>query len=196
MQFCQCIKDALFIPEFSTIYPKINPSEIAILFAKCQHIIHPEFGLFELQNPIDWQDVLEIPLPQNCVITEPQITAFRPQTIHKIEIKALPPEELLKIWRRTHFLRRKLLQKSHSIGKKDKIPTFKIGFWTSETGDGGKQTEKANWFTKLAYMLGKLIPTGGKLFEKFENDFEDLEKRNRSEMENCCNCLKATPKKL
>ena len=38
----RCINEKLFIPEFSTLYPKINPSEIAILFAKCQHIIHPE----------------------------------------------------------------------------------------------------------------------------------------------------------
>ena len=194
VQFCQCIKDALFIPEFSTIYPKINPSEIAILFAKCQHIIHPEFGLFELQNPIDWQDVLEIPLPQNCVITEPQITAFRPQTIHKIEIKALPPEELLKNMEENTFPKKEtFIEKPLNWKEKIKYQLLKSVFWTSETGDGGKQTEKANWFTKLAYMLGKLLPTGGKLFEKFENDFEDLEKRNRSEMEKLLQLFKSNP---
>ena len=31
-------------------------------------------------------------------------------------------------------------------------------------------------------MLGKLIPTGGKLFEKFENDFEDFETESEDEL--------------
>ena len=192
VQFCQCINEKLFIPEFSTLYPKINPSEIAILFAKCQHIIHPEFGLFELENPIVWQDVLEIPLPQNCVITEPHITAFRPQTIHKIEIKALPPEELLKNMEENKFPNKETFkEKPLNWKEKIKFQLLKSVFKTSETA--AKETENANWFTTIASMLGKLLPSSGKLFEKFENDFEDLEKRNRSEMEKLMQLFKSNP---
>lgn len=193
VQFCQCIEGALFIPEFSTLYPKINPSEIAILFAKCKHIIHPEFGLFELENPIDWQDVLEIPSPQNYLFTEPQITAFRPQTIHKIEIKALPPDELLKNMEENTFPKKESFkEKPLNLNEKIKYQLLKSVFKTSNK-DGAIQTEKANWFSTLATRLGQLFPSSVKLFEKFESDFEDLENRNRSEMEKLMQLFKNNP---
>ena len=46
-------------------------------------------------------------------------------------------------------------------------------FSTSESGDGANQIEKANWFTNMASMLRQLLPSGDKLFEKFENETED-----------------------
>jgi tetratricopeptide (TPR) repeat protein len=194
IQFCQCINETLFIPEYSTLYPKINPSEIAIHFAKNRHIFHPEFGLFELENPIDWQDVLEIPLLQNYMITEPHITAFRPQSIHKIEIKALPPEELLKNMEESMFPKKETFNdKPLNWKEKIKYQLLKTVFKTSETRDGAKQTEKTNWVTTMALMLSQFIPTDGKLFEKFENEFEDLEKRNRSEMEKLMQLFKSNP---
>ncbi|HLO53110.1 MAG TPA: hypothetical protein VK169_02420 [Saprospiraceae bacterium] len=194
VQFCQCIQDILFIPEFSTLYPKINPSELAILFAKCPHIFHPEFGLFELENPINWQDVLEIPSPQNCLITEPRVAAFRPQAIHKIEIKALPPEELLKNMEENTFPKKEtFIEKPLNWKEKIKYQLLKSVFSTSESGDGANQIEKANWFTNMASMLSQLLPSGDKLFEKFENEFENLEKRNRSEMEKLMQMFKSNP---
>lgn len=192
VQFCQCIEGALFIPEFSTLYPKINPSEIAVLFSKCQHIIHPEFGLFELENPIDWEDLLEIPSPQNCVITEPQITAFYPQTIHKIEIKALPPDELLKSMEENTFPKKETF-KEEPLNWKEKIKYQLLKSVFSSSKDEAKQTEKANWFTSITTRLTKLFPSSVKLFEKIENDFEDLEKRNRSEMEKLMQLFKNNP---
>ena len=195
IQFCQCIEETLFIPEFSTLYPKINHSEIAILFAKCQHIFHPEFGLFELESPIDWQVVLKIPLPQRCAITEPHSTAFRPQTIHKIEIKALPPEELLKNIEE-HISSEKETEMDKPLNWKEKIiyKLLQTAFKNSETES--KQIEKAGWITKLDSMISKVFPNSEKLhekLEKFENDFEELERRNRSEMEKLMNMFKDNP---
>lgn len=194
IQYCQCIKDRLFIPEFSILYPKINPSEIAILFAKCQHIFHPEFGLFELENPIDWLAILEISMPQNYVISEPHITAFRPQVVQKIEIKALPPEELLKNMEESTFPKKEtFIDKPLDWKEKIKYRLLKSVFKSSETGAGAKQPEKANWVTTMSLILGKLLPSIGKLFEKVENDFEDLQKRNRSEMEKLMQLFKSDP---
>jgi MoxR-vWA-beta-propeller ternary system domain bpX3 len=96
IQFCQSIQNKLFIPEYSDISPKLKSTEIDKLFSKNQHILHPEFGLFELEHPINWEELLEIGIATDYKITTPTVTPFYPQTIRKIEVKALPPEELLK----------------------------------------------------------------------------------------------------
>lgn len=184
VQYCQCIDDRLFIPELSILFPKLNPSEIAILFAKCQHIFHPEFGLFELENPIDWLAFLEIPVPQNYVISEPHITAFRPQIVQKIELKALPPEIQLQNLEENSFpMKESFIEKPLNWQEKIKYRLLKSVFISSETGAGVKQPKKSNWFTTMVLNLANILPSGGKLFERLENDFEDLQKRNLSEME-------------
>lgn len=194
VQFCQSIKDALFIPELSTLYPKISPSEIAILFSRCPHIFHPEFGLFELENPIVWQDVLEIPLEQSCVMTAPQIAAFQPQIIRKIEIKALPPEDILKNLEENTFPKKETFgDKPLSWIEKIKFQLLKSVFKTSETSEGVKKTEKSNWLSAMALLLDKILPNSKKLLKKFEIDFEDLEKRNHSELEKLMQLFKNNP---
>jgi hypothetical protein len=194
VQFCQSINDTLFIPEFSTLYPKISPSEIANLFSKCPHIFHPEFGLFELENPINWQDVLEIPLEENCVITAPHIAAFQPQIIRKIEIKALPPEDILKNMEENTFPKKETFaDKPLNWKEKIKFQLLKSFFKTTETRDGERKTEKSNWFTAIALLLDKILPNSGKLLEQIENDFNDLEKRNQSEIEKLMQLFKNNP---
>jgi tetratricopeptide (TPR) repeat protein len=194
LQFCQSIQDKLFIPENAAIHPKLNTSEIDSLFAKNPHVFHPEFGLFQLETPIDWQEVLELPEPKAVEITEPTSAAFYPQYIQKIEIKPLPPEELLKEMEQNIFPQKESFEdKPLTFQEKIKYNLLKKLFSLSKKTSGGYKVERNNWLDKIASMAASLFPNADKMLENLEKNLEDYEKRNSSEVEKLMDLFKNNP---
>ncbi|WP_419868665.1 APC family permease [Chryseobacterium sp. CT-SW4] len=54
----QCVENKMFIPENTVYYPKMNPGEWQNIDAELM-IMHPDFGLVKLSEPIDWGALLE-----------------------------------------------------------------------------------------------------------------------------------------
>lgn len=57
----QCAYDKLFIPENAALYPQLTAADIALL-KPAWIIAHPDFGFADLDEPVDWLEVLsEVP---------------------------------------------------------------------------------------------------------------------------------------
>jgi hypothetical protein len=193
IQNCQSLQGRLYLPEFSILHPKIHALEIEHLFSKNPHIFHPEFGLFELQTPLDWSEVLEIPLAGSNEIIAPCRTPEYPSTILKIEVKAIPPEELLKNLEQK-VVPKKRSFKDEALNGKEKIRynLLKSIFKPSKENKG-KGIRIKDWFKPVAYGMRSFLPKGKEQLQNMAQDFEDLEKRNESEMNKLLNMLKNNP---
>lgn len=193
IQNCQSLQGRLFIPEFSILHPKLHALEIEQLFLRNPHIFHPEFGLFELETPLDWSEVLEIPLAGSNEIIAPYRTPEYPSTILKIEVKAIPPEELLK------DLEQKVVPENRSLKEdalnwKEKLKyNFLKPLFTSSENSKGKPTGVKSWLKPIANAMKSFFPKGHKKLETLTQDFQDLEKRNQSEMNKLLNLFKNNP---
>lgn len=194
VQFCQSIQNKLFIPEYSVLSPKLNCAEIDKLFAKNPHIFHPEFGLFELENPIVWEELLEMNKASSFRITTPAIKSFCPQYIRKIEVKALSPDEMLKSVEDKIFPKKESFEDEPlNWTEKIKYNLLKLLYKTTKAENGDSQIETASWLQNLESFLKRTLPNSKKVIGELESDFRDLEKRNSSEMEKLMNLFKKNP---
>ena len=91
----QNIENKLFIPSNSKITPSIAAEEWHQLFAECPHFLHPEIGLVELSQAIDWSDILGTVKRVAIKITEPSKPVFIPNSIKSIRVE-VDEEALLK----------------------------------------------------------------------------------------------------
>lgn len=194
IEYCQEIHNKLFIPEFSTIFPQINPTELTQFFKHHPHVYHPEFGLFELESPIDWESLLEVPIQQGYEITAPVPAPFIPKTIQKIEIKPLPAEKSIKEMEEKMFPKKETLKdKPLSPIEKVKLKLLNRAFEKSKDKSKDAKIEKRSWLKKMLPYLGGDDSKLTNYVEKKEQDFEDLERRNSSEMEKLMDLFKNNP---
>jgi hypothetical protein len=68
--YCQLVYGRLYIPERAVVYPTLSSAETEKLFAG-KHIFHPEFGLVELEEPVNWSAVIQIPEETPRIIKRP-----------------------------------------------------------------------------------------------------------------------------
>ncbi|MGB8191502.1 MAG: hypothetical protein WCF67_06260, partial [Chitinophagaceae bacterium] len=57
--WCQCVGNVLFIPEKAVLYPRLSAAEVEKIFGAKQHLFHPECGLVELGQAMDWKQLVE-----------------------------------------------------------------------------------------------------------------------------------------
>jgi tetratricopeptide (TPR) repeat protein len=92
--FCQLAVNKLFIPENTLITPELTEEEWHSLFSEEYHFLHPEIGLVELKEEVNWTDLPELPLLKEIEITEPSNTVFIPQFITSLRVE-VDPEKIL-----------------------------------------------------------------------------------------------------
>jgi tetratricopeptide (TPR) repeat protein len=192
---CQCLNNCLFIPEYANITPLLSIQEIEKLFAASKYIMHPSFGLVALESKIEWSEFIKIDQPANIKIDKPVDSIFIPKQIKKIEVKALPAEDLLKSMEENVFPTKETFDdKPLNIGEKIKLGLLKALFKPTNLR-GGNNNSSENKITKLPNFLDKLLSKlgGDKLMEKLENNLDELEKRNSSEMEKLMKLFKENP---
>lgn len=193
IQSCQSIQNKLYIPAYSELYPKINAIEIAKLFASNPHVFHPEFGLFELEQPIDWHTLLTLPNSDNTSITKPKETPFYPKTIHRIQIKALPVEDAIKKMEQDLFPKQEPFKdKPLSLPEKIKYLVLKPLYHPTKQ-DSNETPIKKKWLSQIESQLAKFLPKSRLFLDNLTNDFENLERRNRSELDKLMKLLKDNP---
>jgi MoxR-vWA-beta-propeller ternary system domain bpX3 len=86
--FMQCLNHKLFIPENTVVFPELSAAEWAKLFPGAVYIMHPDTGLAELTEEIDWSLLLELPQLAPAAITVPSKGVYIPQAIRSISIEA------------------------------------------------------------------------------------------------------------
>jgi len=193
--FCQSIQNTLFIPEHSLLFPKINSWELDTLFPKNAFILHPEFGLFELEEAISWSSLLALPNFNSLEIIEPTDVSFIPDKINKIELISLSPDETLKNLEENKFPKKESF-KNEALSHREKLkyillkPFFQSGKNQNPIESQDITTSKLN---RLALLLGNFFPNAPQIYKKLNDDFKELDKRNRSEINKLFDLFKNNP---
>ncbi len=191
-ELCQMLNNILFIPEYSTISPKIEDEDAIKLFAAEKHLFHPETGLVPLGSPIDWPNLILDIIENEVEVIEPIPSIFIPKQIIGYHIQPLPKEELLKELEEPLKLER-FNDKPLSPAEKAKLKMYKaiLGKEGNSSGTGGGMI--GGFFGALANGLGKMIPGLDSMTEEMHRDLEDLERRNRNELEKLLDLMKDNP---
>ncbi|MBF7090776.1 hypothetical protein IUY40_04370 [Flavobacterium sp. ALJ2] len=85
--FYQLAACKLFIPENTLITPELTEGEWHNLFSEEYHFLHPEIGLVELKEEVNWTNLLRLPMQKEIEITEPSKTVSIPQFITSMRIE-------------------------------------------------------------------------------------------------------------
>jgi len=191
---CQCVHHLLFIPQYAAIHPVPGAAEASTLLSGKPHFLHPEIGLVVLDTPISWNSLISPPNQLSLNIVTPEAQVFIPQKIRRAEILSLPPEEVLKhLEERAFTPTQKFNDKPLSIAEKIKLGILKTLF-TKSNKEGGKPTQERTGLMKmLEKITGQIFPSSGKWFDNLEQDLEELEKRNRTEMQKLMDLFKQNP---
>lgn len=93
--FVQNIENKLFIPINSKISPSVSEEEWDLLFKDVAHFFHPEIGLFELKEAVNWVEILGTIKRISVKITAPANRVFIPDSIKSLRVE-IDDEALLK----------------------------------------------------------------------------------------------------
>ena len=85
--FCQLAENKLFIPENTAVTPELSSEEWQKIFSEEYHFLHPEIGLVELKDQVNWFDLIQSSQPKKIAITEPSKTVSIPQLITSMRVE-------------------------------------------------------------------------------------------------------------
>ncbi len=86
--YCQIIENKLIIPEYSDYLPRMTSQEFQLLFPNNYFILHPDFGLYELSEKINWKTILSIPQPEIVSIIEPLKSVYIPNQLQSLRVES------------------------------------------------------------------------------------------------------------
>jgi hypothetical protein len=84
--YFQGVDDKLFIPENTIFYPKINPEDWQQIDAVLL-IMHPDFGMVKVKDPIDWISLIQDPEKTSNDVRKPVNGVKIPQTIKSYTVE-------------------------------------------------------------------------------------------------------------
>ncbi|MEO1051306.1 MAG: hypothetical protein AAFX87_11815 [Bacteroidota bacterium] len=192
--YCQMVENRLLIPEYAITYPKLSPLEIKEQFAEHRHILHPEFGLVELAEPINWNKLISLneaqPLPH---LLAPARSVKMPKLIKSFQVEEVTPEEALKHLEENVFPQQSALEdKPLSFLERIKLFFLKGLFRKQkdpDSSDDGSNVSKTTFMQKLDGLSQKLFGKS-KWGEKLQQDFEQLEQRNQKQIDRLMDLFK------
>lgn len=193
-ELCQAVSPRLFIPEKSLMSPAMTDNELQKLFSARTHIIHPEFGLVELSDALDFYELLHHPVERPLEITRPHDGIFIPKGIRSFQVKSIAPENILKNLEEKIFPKHeKMKDDSLTVWEKIKLALYRIIF--SKKNSDEKNTSsvrETSLGSELKTFFSRFFKIGPK-WNQLQQDFEDLEDRNQKEIDKLMNWLKKNP---
>jgi tetratricopeptide (TPR) repeat protein len=186
--YCQLAYGKVFIPEKAELFPKITVGEIDKLFGKSQFILHPDFGFFELNEPLDWSNILKLPQIKAVDLKQPQNGVFIPNRVLSFQVVPTPAEDVLQ------DLEKNVFPKKENFEDKplNPIEKIKLAFYKTILSRNDGKTERTR-FGKMMDKMLKSVGLGNGVAGKMEEDFEELMKRNQSQFEKLMELLKNNP---
>lgn len=195
--FCQSIFNQLYIPDRSVLYPTLSAEEITKLFHGKPHFLHPEIGLVELEEAVNWDGVVQMPEMVSMQVQLPVPTPFIPSQIKTFQVKALTPEEALQSFEGANFPSgQKFKDKPLNPFEKAKLFLYRQLFSKgNKEGEGGdaKATESKPFLSHLEKLRKWLSGKESNWTSKLQEDFEQLEKRNQKHLDRLLDMLKKDP---
>lgn len=194
-ELCQAVTPHFFIAERSVLYPVLSAEEIGQLFPGHKYIYHPDFGLVELEAPLDVGALIMPPAMKSYHMTVPAAATFIPQQVRSAQVIQVSQEETLKEMEEKLFPKTEQLEeKPLNLAEQLKLKIYQSLF-TRQKGSNGKEkpaigkTPQLNFFEKL---LSKIMPAS-LWVDKMQEDYEDLEQRNANAVDRLLEMLMKNP---
>ncbi len=92
--FCQIVENKLIIPEYSDFSPTITSAELQTLFPNNLFLLHPDFGLYELNEKVNFNEIISIPNPEKANIQSPLKSVFIPNQLYSLKVESSIDEAL------------------------------------------------------------------------------------------------------
>lgn len=193
-ELCQQVTDNLYIPERSAVFPMPSAPELEKLFSSGKYIAHPDFGWVELTEEVNLLDIIILSPAKTDSITKPSSSVHIPRTIRSFQIHSLPAEEVLKNLEQQAFPKHKELEdKPLNLWEKMRLRFYKSIF--SETQgqtQGGVNNPSASFTSRLESFFQKVFK-GNDQWNRVQQDFKDLEERNKKNVDRLMDLLKKDP---
>ena len=195
-EYCQLVYGLIFIPEKAIITPALTATETGKLFKETKYFLHPEIGMVELSEAIDWPEIIETPqqIPLNPLM--PIASVNIPSTVKSFQLQSIPPEEAIKLLEQDVFPKReKLKDKPLSVFEKAKLKLYEQIFKSIDASkaDANPENIPPALLKSLVAIGGLVGKKGDDLLQKMQEDFADLEERNKKEIDKLMDMLKDNP---
>lgn len=193
--YCQLVHDRLFIPERAGLYPRLSAEETATLFDDKPHLFHPETGLVELEEPLDWATAIIAPDAEEREVKKPAASPFIPQEVKTFLVKPPAAEDVLRNFEETHFPKQeKFSDKPLTPFEKGKLFLYRQLFTKKESNKGEEASvEKTSLLSRLEHWLPSLFKKESDWANNLQSDYEELERRNQKHLDRLLDLLKNDP---
>ncbi len=199
-ELCQFIAPGLFIPERSIVIPTLTGKQISDFFSADYCIFHPEFGWYEIGEPINWNEYIELPKAHNVNPTKPSNTVFIPKEIRLFRMVPLDVEQVLKKLEKEVTPMRKFLPgKKLNQFEKVRLALYKALIGKRRNSDNaqenadGKSASSSTGEEVSDSFFQKFKMFGEKSLERMMEDFSNLEERNKDQLAKFLDMLKDDP---
>lgn len=188
---CQFVDDVLFIPEKSVLYPKLGEDELKELLWGKLHVLHPEFGLLELEAAFDWKSIISAPKKSILKITKPVETKSQTTKIKSFQVYSVSPEEVLENLEKEDFPQRsKLEDKPLNLMEQARLAFYRKLF-NKDKDD--QEMSKTSLMSMLESARGMFDQNSGEWTDEMRQDYEELERRNKKQIDRLLDMLKDNP---
>jgi len=192
-ELAQKVSQNFYIPEKSIAVPIVTQPDNEKLFAGNIHVYHPDIGFVKLEGEVNFMDLLLVPEETTELVIQPDDPGFVPKTIKSFEVKAPEPKNIIQELEEKAFPKKeKLPDEPLNAVEKAKLAFYKTIF-TSPEGEEGSAELKEGAMSKFASMFASKSSNTGDSMEKMKQDFEELERRNKNEVNKLLDLLKKDP---
>lgn len=192
-ELCQQVFPNLFISPGTRISPDLTIKDRERIFSTGTYLFHPAIGLAELDPAFQIGDLIHLPDPKGLKIQAPLEGEFLPERIKSFQVIPIPPEELIeRMENKVVPPLEKKESKPLSFIEKAKLFLYKHVF-LKQGNRGAQSTEMKTWSRKLFAKLGLFEGPPEKVEDQAIEDYEDLAKRNRDEMDKLLDLLDNKP---
>ena len=179
----------LIVPAKSLVIPELTGYDRERLFREDTYVLHPEFGLFKLTEPLQLSDLLvteEVPplnsaRPADYSVASGEILAFSIASSPQEDIEQALEDEVA---------REKMDNNPLTFAEKMRLKFYESLLSGSGNGTSGNFKLSGDMLKGLA---GKLGISGPDAFAKFMEDFKNLQERNKREVDKLLDMIEKDP---
>lgn len=194
-EYVQELTPNFFIAEKSVLFPKLTSQEISLLFSEAIHVYHPEFGLAELTERFDVS--LYFVGSQQVIyeVKKPVPPVKIPNTIHRFYVKEVANASLFEeLNQEAETSKGNLKEEPLTWKEKLKLATYRKLFKRTESdGNPVQIVPQEGLLAQVLGALGALFSGDKQWVSQKKQDYEDLEKRNQSELDKLMDLFKNNP---
>ncbi|GGH67347.1 hypothetical protein HNQ91_001675 [Filimonas zeae] len=209
-EYCQLVHNHLFIAQYTSLYPILASDELHRLLGPQLHFLHAETGLVALEQPVQWQSLLLLPQESTTAVSVPAKGVYRPGKLRGMFIQVTSPEETLEQLSKQSFPQQSPELNSKPLAWWEKLVLWllrllrallRLLFWlpglipiripvkTGHTGTSSRNNNNSGTSYKAAQ--GKLLSW----MRKMEKQYEDLEERNKKQVDKLLDLFRTNPEK-